>query len=207
MRAHVRAPTRRSHLTAAVHAPLTFADRFATSRSRSIAIVTGFALLTALAAQISFHIPWTPVPITGQTFAVLLSGAALGLRRGAASQALYVTLGAIGLPFYASGDGGWSAATGATAGYLVGFVLAAAVVGALAERRHDRTLLTSVPAMLTGTAVIYLCGAWWLAHDLHVSAAKAVEFGITPFIIGDAIKLVVAGAALPAAWKLVKHAD
>jgi biotin transport system substrate-specific component len=169
-----------------------------------VVLVVGFALLTAGAAQITFHLPWTPVPVTGQTFAVLLAGGALGARRGALSQGLYVALGAIGLPFYADGDGGWEAATGATAGYLVGFVVAAALVGWLAERKQDRHIVTSLEAMLAGSAVIYLFGVTWLAHDLGVSATEAIELGLTPFIIGDTVKLALAGALLPAAWRFAR---
>jgi biotin transport system substrate-specific component len=183
-------------------APLTLADLLPGARLRSAALVVGGALLTALAAQISFHVPWTPVPITGQTFAVLLVGATLGSRRGATSLALYVALGATGLPFYADGTGGWQAATGATAGYLAGFVVAAFVVGLLAERRQDRSLVTSLPAMLAGSAAVYLFGVTWLAHHLGVSAAEAVELGLAPFVIGDALKLTAAGALLPGAWRL-----
>jgi biotin transport system substrate-specific component len=175
-------------------------------RRPAVRLLTGivaFAALTALAAQVRFHLPWTPVPVTGQTFAVLLAGAVLGARAGAASQALYVVAGAVGLPVFADWSGGWAAATGATAGYLVGFVLAAALVGALAERRQDRIVLTCVPAMLAGTAVIYLCGAWWLARYLGVGADKAIELGVSPFLIGDAVKLALAGIALPVAWRLV----
>lgn len=187
-------------------APRTLIDVIRIERTvvRDAVAIVGFALLTAAAAQISFHLPWTPVPITGQTFAVLLTGATLGMRRGALSQFLYIALGAVGLPLYADGAGGWKDATGATAGYLVGFVVAAAVVGALADRRQDRTLLTSLPAMLAGTAVIYLLGVWWLAADLNVSATKAIELGVAPFLIGDAIKLGAAGLLLPAAWKAVR---
>ena len=189
----------------AMPAPLTLVQRLnlTATQTRTLLAVVGGALLTAAAAQISFYLPWTPVPITGQTFAVLLTGTALGMRWGAASQALYVALGAIGLPFYAGGDGGWEVATGATAGYLVGFVLAAAVLGRLAEQRQDRAFLTSLPAMLTGTAVIYLCGATWLAHSINVSAAEAVELGVAPFLIGDAVKLAAAGLLLPATWRLL----
>ncbi|MCC6338631.1 MAG: biotin transporter BioY [Acidimicrobiia bacterium] len=173
------------------------------TRWRTALGVVGFALLTAVAAQIRFHLPFTPVPVTGQTFAVLLTGAALGMRAGAASQALYLALGLIGLPVYTDFEGGWHAATGSTGGYLVGFVVAAAVVGALAERRQDRSFLTSVPAMLTGTAIIYTLGALWLAHHLDVSLSKAVELGVSPFLIGDAVKLVAAGLLLPVAWRFV----
>lgn len=173
------------------------------TRWRTALGVVGFALLTAVAAQIRFHLPFTPVPVTGQTFAVLLTGAALGMRAGAASQALYLALGLIGLPVYTDFEGGWHAATGSTGGYLVGFVVAAAVVGALAERRQDRSFLTSVPAMLAGTAIIYTLGALWLAHHLDVSLSKAVELGVSPFLIGDAVKLVAAGLLLPVAWRFV----
>ncbi|MEK7251847.1 MAG: biotin transporter BioY, partial [Actinomycetota bacterium] len=166
-------------------------------------LVTGFALLTALMAQIEIPLWFTPVPITGQTFAVLLSGAALGMRLSAASQALYVAMGAVGLPFYSGGGGGWDTATGATGGYLVGFIIAGAVVGALAERKQDRTVLTAVPAFLTGTAIIYLFGVVWLAHYLEVGTVEAMEFGLVPFVIGDLVKLALAAVALPVAWRLV----
>lgn len=187
----------------AIAAPTTLADLLPRVRVRTPALIIGFALLTALAAQITFPLPWTPVPVTGQTFAVLVTGAALGWRRGAAAQLLYVALGAVGLPFYADGASGWEVATGATGGYLVGFILSAAIVGALAERRQDRSVLTSVPAMLGGTALIYLTGVSWLAHSLGVDATTALELGLTPFVIGDAVKLVAAGLVLPAAWRLV----
>ncbi len=170
---------------------------------RAAAIVVGGALLTAGFAQLTFHLPWTPVPVTGQTLAVLLVSASVGMRLGVASQALYVVLGAIGLPFYAGGEGGWTVATGVTAGYLVGFVLAAAVVGRLAERGQDRTVLTSLPAMLFGSAIIYGCGATWLSHKLDVTATQAVELGITPFLLGDAIKVGIVGLGLPLAWRLL----
>jgi biotin transport system substrate-specific component len=194
-------------MTAAAPAasPLTLADLLPRTRLRTVGLVVGFALLTAAAAQLQVALPFTPVPVTGQTFAVLLTGAALGWRLGAASQLLYVTLGAVGLPFYAGGERGWEVATGATGGYLVGFVLAAALVGALAERRQDRTLLTAVPAMLAGTAVIYLCGVAWLAHVLSVDATEAMELGLVPFVIGDALKLLLAGALLPAAWRIARR--
>ena len=189
-------------MTTAVAEPLTLADLLPRHRVRTVALVVGFALLTALAAQISFPLPWTPVPVSGQTFAVLLAGAALGWRAGGASQLLYLVLGAVGLPFYADGSSGWEVVAGSTGGYLVGFVAAAALVGRLAERGQDRALLTSVPAMLAGTAVIYLFGVTWLAHVLDISAATAVEKGLAPFVLGDAVKLAAAGALLPAAWRL-----
>ncbi len=166
------------------------------------ASVIGFALLTAAAAQIRISLPFTPVPITGQTFAVLLSGAALGAAAGGASQLLYVALGAVGLPFYAGGESGWSVVSGASGGYLIGFILAAYVVGLLAERRQDRTVSSAIPAFLTGSVVIYLFGVPWLAHAADFSWQVAVDKGLTPFLIGDLVKIGVAGIALPAAWKL-----
>jgi biotin transport system substrate-specific component len=171
-------------------------------------LVVSFALLTALAAQVTIPLPFTPVPITGQTFAVLLAGAALGSRLGAASQSLYWVLGAAGLPFYADGGGGWQTATGATAGYLVGFIVAAYVVGLLAENRQDRTVLTAIPAFLTGSAIIYLFGvAWlWYSVDTFATAEAAMTAGLTPFVVGDLAKIVLAGVLLPSAWRLVGSA-
>jgi biotin transport system substrate-specific component len=171
----------------------------------TLVLVGGFALLTALAAQIRIPLPFTPVPITGQTFAVLLAGAALGAGAGAASQALYVALGLI-FPVYAGGASGWEHAAGSTGGFLVGFVAAAWIVGKLAENRQDRAVATAVPAFLTGTIVIYLFGVPWLAHTLDVSWIKATELGLTPFVLGDLLKASLAGIALPAAWRLADAA-
>ena len=173
----------------------------------TIALVVGFALLTALTAQIRIHLPFTPVPITGQTFAVLLSGATLGWRAGAASQALYVALGAVGLPFYADGAHGFTVLAGATGGYLVGFVVAAGLVGWLAERRHDRNVLTAAIAFLGGTAIIYVFGVTWLMWELDVSGTRAMELGMVPFVIGDLLKVGLAGLALPTAWRLVERTE
>ncbi len=181
-------------------------------RVRTVALVTGFALLTAALAQWQLTLGFTPVPITGQTLGVLLAGATLGSWKGAASQALYWVMGLVGLPFYADGAGGWSEGTGATLGYLVGFIVAAGLVGLLAERHHDRSFVSSVPAMLAGTAIIYTFGAGWLAHDLGVPVAvsnpdvlggeTAMSLGVNPFLIGDALKLLVAGAVTPLAWRI-----
>lgn len=169
----------------------------------NVVLVCGFALLTALSAQIIIPLPFTPVPITGQTFAVLLSGAVLGSTLGASSQALYFVLGAVGLPFYAGGERGWTTATGATGGYLVGFVVAAWVVGRLAERRQDRSVATAIPAFLAGNIIIHLFGVPWLAYRLGVSWPEAVQLGSVPFLIGDIAKVVAAGLILPGSWKLI----
>jgi biotin transport system substrate-specific component len=195
-----------------VPAPITLADALPAVRLRSAVLVVGAALLTAAAAQISIPLGFTPVPITGQTFAVLLTAAALGSRLGVASQGLYWLLGAVGLPFYAEGAGGWTAATGATMGYFVGFVLAAAFVGHLAERGQDRNVSTSIPAMLAGTAIIYAAGVSWLAHSLDVpfyagDGADAFTYGLAPFIPGDIVKLVLAAVITPAAWRALQRAQ
>jgi biotin transport system substrate-specific component len=169
--------------------------------------VSLFALLTAALAQVRIPLGFTPVPVTGQTLAVLLSGAVLGAKRGVASQALYVVLGMIGLPFYSNGTGGWEVATGPTMGYLVGFIAAAALVGRLAEHRHDRSLIASLAAMSLGSLVIYACGAAWLAYSLDIPLAtgesNAISLGVTPFLLGDIIKMCVAGAATASAWRLI----
>jgi biotin transport system substrate-specific component len=175
------------------------------SAINAAALMLGFALVTALAAQIRIPIPGTPVPITGQTFVVLLAGATLGSRLGAGSQAIYWLLGAIGLPFFANASGGWEAATGATAGYLVGFVAAAWAVGALAERGQDRTVASAIPAFLAANALIYMFGVPWLMYsvDAFDTITAALVAGFTPFVIGDLIKVGLAGLLLPAAWKLM----
>lgn len=188
--------------TAPLAGRATLADFLPQSRVRTVALVVGFALLTAAAAQITIALPWTPVPLTGTTFAVLLAGATLGWRAGGASQLLYVVLGAVGLPFYQGGESGWTYASGATGGYLVGFVIAAALVGYLAERGQDRSLATSISAMLAGTAVVYLFGVIWLGHVIQADAVTALEKGMLPFVIGDGLKLLAAGALLPLAWRL-----
>ncbi len=172
-------------------------------RVATAALVVGFALLTAACAQIRIPLGFTPVPITGQTFAVLLTGAVLGSRAGAASQFLYVALGAVGLPFYAGGTGGWETATGATAGYLVGFIVAAYAVGYLAENRQDRRFATSIGAFLTGNLIIYVLGVAWLMSQFSWDLATGVEKGMAPFIIGDTIKILLAAGVMPTAWKLV----
>jgi biotin transport system substrate-specific component len=188
--------------------PRTLGDLLPGARTRDAVLVVGFALLTALAAQISIPLGFTPVPITGQTFAVLLAGGALGMTRGGLSQLLYVALGAIGLPFYADGDGGWTAATGATGGYLVGFVVAAMVIGWMAERGQDRNVETAIPAFLAGSVIFYALGLPWLAHETGVPFSgpvdgdNALAWGLYPFVLGDVLKAALAGLLLPGAWRL-----
>lgn len=170
---------------------------------RDLLLIVAGSLLVAALAQVEIPLPFTPVPITGQTFGVLLISAALGSKRGAASLALYLTEGTLGLPFFAGGASGFSVLTGATAGYLAGFVIAAYVVGLLAERGLERSVRTSILPFLVGTFIIYACGVAWLAVVLG-SFNHAIAAGFVPFVIGDAIKLLAAALVLPAAWKLVK---
>ncbi len=166
--------------------------------------VTGFALLTALFAQFTIRLPFTPVPITGQTFAVLLSGAALGMWAGGASQVLYLLLGLF-FPFYANGASGTEVLFGATGGYLLGFVVAAAVVGKMAEHHHDRRVITAVTAFLTGSLLIYFFGVIGLMAAADMDLVTALELGVAPFILGDVVKAYAAGLLLPAAWRLTKR--
>jgi biotin transport system substrate-specific component len=174
------------------------------ARLRGATLVLGGALFTALAAQIVIHLGFTPVPLTGQTFAVLSVGGVLGARRAMASQGLYWAMGAIGLPFYADGTGGWSYATGSTFGYFAGFVLAAGVVGWFADRRNDRNYVTSLAGVALGSLLIYATGALWLSYSLGIPLAagetNAVSLGVSPFLVGDAIKVLLAATMAPLGW-------
>ena len=174
---------------------------------RDVLLVVGFALRTAAAAQIEIQLGFTPVPLTGQTFAVLLSGAVLGMRRGALSQLVYWMAGLTGLPFYSGGAGGWKSGTGATLGYLVGFIVAAGAIGYLAEKKQDRNFATSLPAMLLGSTLIYTCGAAWLTTYLNIGFAtgenNAIALGVAPFLVGDVIKALLAAACTTGVWAAI----
>ncbi|MCP3974302.1 MAG: biotin transporter BioY [bacterium] len=176
------------------------------SATWTVVLTIGFALLTAAAAQVRIPLPFTPVPITGQTFAVLLTGAALGATWGGASQLVYVLMGASGLPFFAGAEGGLTYVTGATGGYLLGFVLAAIAVGYLAEHQQDRTVAAAIPAFLTGNLIIYAVGVPWLYRSVEsiTTGEAALAAGFTPFIAGDLVKVALAGLLLPAAWKMAR---
>jgi biotin transport system substrate-specific component len=172
-------------------------------RVRHVALILAGALLIALAAQVRFYLPGDPVPVTGQTFAVLLAGGALGFKRGLASASLYLALGLVGLPVFADGSSGLKVVTGVTGGYLIGFILAAAIVGRLAELGWDRRLVGSVGAMLLGSAVVYAVGVPWLAVTAGQPADWAIANGLAPFLVGDALKIALAAAVFPAAWWVV----
>ncbi len=174
------------------------------SRVNSVLLVIGAAALTALAARWEIHLPFTPVPVTGQTFAVLLTGAALGMTLGAAGQAVYVVAGALGLPVYAGGASGWDTASAqGSAGYLIGFIFAAGLVGFMAERRQDRTFPTMFTAFIAGSFIIYAFGVAGLMILLDMTFTEAVVAGVVPFVLGDIIKAAAAGLLLPGAWKLL----
>ena len=175
------------------------ADSLSRRMSRDVALVIGFALLAALLARISIPLGFTPVPVTGQTLAALLTGAALGSKRGAAAMALYLILGSW-LPFYAGGGSGyvWNLASG---GYIIGFIPAAFVVGFLSERGWDRQVWINL-AMFLGNIIIYIPGLLHLSF--FVPEGKVLELGLYPFIPGDLIKIYIASMALPLAWALLR---
>lgn len=185
--------------TGSVLADLLPPASLARTRLRDTALVLGGALLTGLAAQLSLPVPGSPVPVTGQTFAALLVGTALGARRGVASLGLYAAAGAAGLPWFAGGSSGWSMPS---FGYILGMVLASAVVGALARRGGDRTVLRTAGVMVLGSLVIYAVGVPYLAYAAHLSAGQSVALGLRPYLLGDALKAALAMGALPAAWRL-----
>ncbi len=166
-----------------------------------LAVVAGTALL-AVSARLRIELGFSPVPITGQTFAVLLIGAVYGSRLGAATILAYLAEGISGLPVFAGGASGWAYFTATSGGYFVGFVVAAYAVGWLAERGWDRSGLTMAVAMVVGNVLIYVPGWAWLMSELGVSAGRAWDLGVQPFLWGDALKMGLASGLLPAAWAL-----
>lgn len=178
--------------------PAVLSDLIPGSLVRDAALVVGAAALTGAAAQVAIPVPGSPVPVTLQTFAVLLSGAALGLHRAALSMILYLLAGLAGVPWFTSaGD--------ATLGYIVGFFLAASVVGALAARGGDRTVARTLATMTLGTLLIYAVGVPWLMAATGMDLTTALAKGVVPFLIGDMLKVLLAAGLLPAAWKLVRR--
>lgn len=169
---------------------------------RDLLLVMAGAALTVVAARVAFTLPWSPVPYTFQTAAVLLVGATLGARRGGAAIGLYVLMGAIGLPVYADGAAGIGQLFGYTGGYLAGFVLAALVVGRLAERGWDRSVPRAAALMLAGTLLIYAVGVPVLAQATGMQLPEALYRGAGVFLPWDVAKVVVAAGALPLAWRL-----
>jgi biotin transport system substrate-specific component len=179
--------------------PLVLADLLPGALVRDALLVVGAAGFIGLLAQISIHLSFTPVPITGQTLGVLLAGTALGWRRAGAALLLYAVAGVAGVPWFADHSSGYASAS---FGYIIGFFAAAVLCGYLAERGADRSVLRSVPAMLAAEVVIYAFGLTWLAIDLHLGASATIADGLTPFLAGDAIKAALAAGLLPSAWWL-----
>ncbi len=173
--------------------------------SRSVSLVVVFSLVMAAAAQIS--IPIVPVPITAQTFVVLLSGALLGSRLGAAAMILYLVEGLCGLPFFALARSGPAVLFGPTGGYLVAFPAAAFITGAFAEHGWDKRFGTAVAAMAIGSVVILLAGWAWFSLITHTPPLAAFKLSVAPHLIGDVIKILLAAAALPLGWQLLKRKD
>jgi biotin transport system substrate-specific component len=182
---------------------------------RDIVLIVAFGSLMGLLARISIPLPFTPVPITGQTFGVLLTGAVLGSRRGALAMLVYLAEGLVGLPVFAFGLSGWVIISGPTGGYLLSYPLAAFAVGFLAERGWDRTFLTAAAAMVVGEIIIYVIAIPWLAHNMVGNYAgwpctgwrNSIGCGLVPFVPGDIAKLLLAAAMLPSAWALVNRSS
>ena len=180
--------------------PRTLADVVPGGLLRNVALVVGGTLFVALSALVQIPLPFTPVPLSLQTFAVLLTGAALGSRRGVLSMGLYLLAGVAGVPWFAQHHSGW---TFASFGYVVGFVAAAWLAGRLAEAGADRQVLKNTGLLVVGNVVIYAFGVTGLIASTGMGLTTALTKGVAPFLIGDLIKIAVAAALLPAAWKLV----
>lgn len=183
--------------------PFVLADLVPGARVRDATLVLTAALLTALFAQLEVPVLGSPVPISGQTLAVVLTAAALGPVRGVLGQVLYVLLGAVGLPFYSGGDSGFTVLAGATGGYLVGFIVAAYLIGLAARHGLDRAPGKALPLFVAGQAVIFALGVPWLALVADLSAAEALEQGFYPFIVGGLVKAVIAGVVITGTWRLL----
>lgn len=180
-------------------------DSWATqSRVRNAILVMGLTGFTALAAQVAIPLPFTPVPLTLQTFAVLAGAAALGAERAVIAQVLYITLAVAGAPVLAGGASGHEVVVGATGGYLIGFVLASYVVGRMSSKGASTKSGKTALAFLAGSILIYALGAPWLAFTTGNTITWTVVNGVVPFLVGDLIKAVAAGAVLPLAWKITK---
>jgi biotin transport system substrate-specific component len=191
--------------------PIRIGERLST-RARHLVLIVAGALLIALTAQIAIRLPDNPVPITGQTFGVLLVGGALGFRRGVLATFLYLAIAVIGVPAFAEHKAGIGVIAsvssghlvlGATGGYLIGFMIAAGLVGRLAELGWDRHLLGAASAMVLGNLAIYVVALPWLAVATGFSASETIDKGLVPFVVGDTLKLILAGALFPIAWWVV----
>ena len=185
--------------------PLVLADLVPAVRARDVGLVALGVVFTALLAQVSIPVPGSPVPITGQTLAVVLTAATLGPVRGLAVELAYLLVGLIGLPVFADASGGVHVVLGATGGYLVGFIPAAYLIGLAAKHGADRTPWKAVPLFAAGQAVIFAVGVPWLALAAHLDAQHALAAGFYPFILGGIVKAVIAGGVLGGAWAIVRR--
>ena len=168
-----------------------------------VALVIGGTAFLALMAQIAIPVPGSPVPVTGQTLGALLLGSAYGASLGFTTFASYLLVGFLGAPVFASGAHGLSRITGATGGYLVGMLLASLLTGYLAGRKWDQKVLTVIPTMILGDLVIFGAGLYWLHHSIHATWATTFKLGLTPFILGEVIKIAIASTAMPTLWRFV----
>jgi biotin transport system substrate-specific component len=187
-------------ITHAVRRHAVLGDLLPGALTRDVALVVGSAVFVGLAAQVTVPVPGTPVPVTMQPLAVLLVGAALGMGRSAIGMLLYLFAGMAGVPWFAEASSGIGMPS---LGYVIGFVLAAAVVGALARRGGDRTPVRTVGTMTLGTLAIYAIGVPYLMAALHVDLGTALAKGVVPFLAGDALKILLAAGLLPVSWRLL----
>jgi biotin transport system substrate-specific component len=183
--------------------PRVLADVVPHTLVRQLVLVGGGAAFVGLAAQIAIPLPFTPVPLTLQTFAVLLTGAALGSVRGSLAMLLYAAVGMLGFPWFAQGSSGFAAPS---FGYILGFVVAAFIVGRIAEGGATKSVSRTAGLMVIGNLVIYAIGVSWLKLSLGLDYATAISLGVTPFLIGDAIKIAAAAGLLPLTWKGLRRA-
>jgi biotin transport system substrate-specific component len=186
--------------------PTVLADVIPGDRVRDVVLVVSGALFTALLAQVSIHVPGSPVPVTGQTLAVGLVGATFGAKRAASSLALYAALGLF-LPFYAGGESGWDVIWGASGGYIVGFIFAAGAIGWLAERGADRRVSKAFLAFVVGQAIVFAFGLAGLKISVGETWSWTIHNGFTIFIVGGLVKAALGAAVLPGAWSLVRRAE
>ncbi|MFZ9987385.1 MAG: biotin transporter BioY [Candidatus Nanopelagicales bacterium] len=165
--------------------------------ARQVVLILGGAAFVGLAAQVAIPLPFTPVPLTLQTFAVLLAGAALGSLRGILAMSLYAVAGVVGVPWFAEGSSGFALAS---FGYILGFIVAAGIVGRIAEHGATHSAWRTAGLMIIGNLAIYSVGVTWLKYAIDSTWVTALQLGVVPFLIGDAVKIALAAGLLPLTW-------